>query len=673
MSSPLCLLVNQIRGPAVSAESLVLSRPLGASHLAFDKRTGVLVPCRRGSRERRCGCLRLGTNTDGASEVTPPLPEDPEKPDPDASDIENAVRQTGRWLERQLIAFALGISIAFIVLSFVGDLTASVPNSIVLMVRQFAVGLLVAALAAVFIPRLLRKDELREAVVDFVRDEVRRAIKEQTSRIEDQTEKIKDQTGELYRGAASLATLQKVGVTRVYATRAEADADLAADLDARPEKIRVLGLSLNDMAGRHPSFSDSWRRLCRLITEPVDPPIDVRIMVLDPETLGAALRSQGEGDLGDTSGLKRDVDRTLDQLKRLFERHQEAGGTSFDYRLYRIAPQLFLCKLDSVAYVEPYYFGGPPDEHGEHPIPLLRCEGDDLLADLETHFDLIWEFASVTSDEHRAHAAGVDKGVASTALQSIFFSPVDAAPRIDWVVREPWRDIEPGGGDLVTALEPGASGRRRSARLWLQGNSLISFFRDGEDLHRAVLAALEMGAELRALVLHPFCLEAQYRSYREQLLLSRAESLSFASYFADGKKHDRSKLVTDTTQTVQHIFDIQASSDYDLMVKLYASAPSCFLLLTDNRAMVEQYHFGKHSSEGPILGKEMPIVEYARDVAGPPSWRANRSPYSLLENHFEFVWDHLAVDPSELDLAPDSGRKRARSLEAASLGSAVVE
>lgn len=578
------------------------------------------------------------------------------------ANIEARVDKIKGWLERQLIAAAFVVGGAVVVVMSINGVTDPLPEAVVLVVRQFAVGLVVAALAAVFIPRLLKKDELKDALVKYVKKDVQQAIEELTKRIE-------DQTSALYKGAASLAAIQKVGITRVYTWRRHADADLASDLETEPSEIRVLGLSLNDMLGNNAALPRSWRRLRQAIgaNGANGRPVNVKILLIDPNSLGAALRSQGEGDSGDTSRLRHDVDEALEELRDLAEEHTRAGGASFEFRLYRVAPQLFFCLIDSVAYLQPYYFQRPVKDRGDQPpLPFLRCEGEDLLADLRNHFDLIWEFASASAEEYRrGHAVGTDQGASSAAVVNVFSSPETAARRMKWVIREA---VERDFADAAARSDPAAG------RLWLQGNSLDSFFRDGQtELYEAVLDVLEQGANVRVLLLHPYCTQAHYRSYREYLLPRRAEPMKFSDYYSSGK-HERSKLVKDTTQTIEEIFELRESYD-NIAVQLYATAPFCFLLLTDSRAMVEQYHFGKHGrgsarTDSRILGKDMPIVEYKKAPGGPRKWRPDRSPYSLLESHFTFVWENdVADDATEADLDPQSGVARACALELSPLAS----
>src|SRR5437588_1881079 len=573
----------------------------------------------------------------GAAAVEPGMPEMPtphgEHP-PDTTDeadpverVEKRLRQTARWIERQLIIVALVVGGLLIVASFSKSLTDPFPAAVVFLVRHLAVGLVVAGLAAVVLPHLLKKDELKDILIDFVRNDVLRAIETQTKTF--------------LQGAASIETIQRVGISRVYASRAEADADMARDLQS-PSEIRVLGLSLNDLVGHNAPLPESWRSICRAITSSeAGPTKDVKVLLIDPHSLGATLRSHAEGDSGSTTMLKHDVDEAVEQLRKLQKEHAAAGRASFEFRLYRVAPQLFFCHTGSVAYVQPYYFHGPRGERGDQPpLPLFRCAGDDLLADLRSHFEVIWDFASVSPDEYlRGHVIGIEKGAFSAAVTNVYSATDDAAKRMKYVIHEVAAKKE-----ATETLEGAVA--TTGGRVWLQGISLDSYFRpDGnERLYDAVQQVARLPAvDVRILLLHPYSVQAHYRAYREHLSDPLADHLSFAEYCRDQRLHDSSNLVVDTRRTINRIFTLNRPGCRNFSVKLYASAPFCFLLLTDDVAMVEQYHLGKQENdaldeEATILRKDMPIVEYKKHFERPPAWHVSRSPYSLLEDHFSFVW-----------------------------------
>jgi hypothetical protein len=330
-------------------------------------------------------------------------------------------------------------------------------------------------------------------------------------------------------------------------------------------------------------------------------------------------------------------------LKALNAKYPD-GGTTFELRLSRLAPQLFLCQTDSVSYVQPYYLRA---KQGPRRLPLARCVDKDVLTDFRNHFDMIWKYAAVPAEEYLdAHAVGIDDGAYSTASANIFSATDTAAGRMRCLIDQ--------------ARE----------RVWLQGISLDSYFSEGHQsrLYKAVRKAIASGTDVRILLLHPYSTQAFYRSYREHLL-SEEEEIEFGEYCEMGE-HENSILVQNAKRTLRRIFMLMKTRD-NLHVKLYASAPFAFMLLSDKSALIEQYHYGAFPDgeertddlEERILGKDMPVVEYRHKYEGPKEWHLSRSPYTLVDSHFCFLWDHLTIYAKPADLDPVVGRRRAVALE----------
>jgi hypothetical protein len=593
-----------------------------------------------------------------------------ELPEPNPPNDEQ-LRRIRRWFEVRLAAIALAVGIGVIFATFSKAIADPLPNSVVFLFRELAVALVIAAFAAVLVPQFMKKEELKDALIDYVKKDIRRAIN-------DQTQKIEAQTTALFEGAASLGTLHKVHISRVYASRTEADLDISKDLERPRKEIRVLGLSLNDMMGRNAPLRQTWTRLCRAITEGNPPTADVKVLVIDPHSLGAALRAHSEGTSAyEAFTLKTDVANAVQQLEKLKQQHYKAGGSSFDFRLYRTAPQLFLCWMDSVAYMQPYYYRRPLDDRvDEPPLPLVRSAGEGLLEDLHKHFELIWDFASMSAAQYLGgHAVGLDEGAWFTAIRNVFSTSGEAAWRMKWLMRQAAESASKRDAqDLPRELSPLGEPHAEKPRLWLQGISLDSYFDDEhpEHLWHEVLGAVESGVDVRILALHPYSAQAYYRTYREFVLGRRSNGARFSDYCKAQHWHDHSKLVTDASQTIDRILALRKDGRRNIQIRLYACAPSCFLLLTDDRAMIEQYHYGKdRTGHIPpdrigLLGKGTPLVEYKKieeeENRGPYGWRPSRSPYDLLKDHFEFVWNS-AADATKADLEPAEGRIRAAELE----------
>lgn len=528
----------------------------------------------------------------------------------------------------RLILFGLLFGAGAVVVIWLISLT-DLPEWAITTVEHTMIGLIVAAIAAVLIPLVVGSTELSEKLIDFLK---------------------RAQSRSLYDGAASLDALQNVGISRVYVSRNAADADIAADLK-KAQEIRIVGISLDDWTARsNATLGKSWTALRERIERPDrSQPCNVKIMLADPRSLGAVLRSEAEEEAGKTTSLETSVEATAKMLETLAEKHRDAG-TTCELRLYRVAPQLFICQADSVSYVQPYYLRV---KQGTRRLPLVRCVESDLVGDLQNHFTKIWELAAVPARDYLSNGVvGIENGAYSMASANIFSAVDKAGERMRCVIE--------GARECV----------------WLHGISLESYFNPSLSprLYNAVQSALRAGAEVRVLLLHPFSTQAYFRSYREHLLADEG-SIEFADYLATNA-HDESPLVQDTVRTIKKIFALNRSPSFKkagttIEIKLYASAPFSFMLVSDHAALIEQYHYGNYDesrlaneTDGDrLLGKKMPVVEYRDTYEGPRTWSRARTPYELLRSHYKFVWEKLAAEADPADLTLVDGRARAIALE----------
>jgi hypothetical protein len=244
-------------------------------------------------------------------------------------------------------------------------------------------------------------------------------------------------------------------------------------------------------------------------------------------------------------------------------------------------------------------------------------------SEMEQHFDWIWEHASISVHDYLdGEEVGTDEGINQCGGVNVYTDPRKASARIIYLLK------------------------KARERVSLQGISLHSFFRPGE-LREAISGLLEQGeVAVDVLLLDPDSLQAQYRSYREQLFIS--EDQTFEQYL-EQKQHEKSELFHDTLRTIEHIRHMvedirrrKAGTTWEprLTVALYASAPACFLLRIDDRMLVEQYHYGKIAPQTrSILGKDMPLFEYRRSSARLYEDESDplRRPFDLLVNHLEYA------------------------------------
>lgn len=484
----------------------------------------------------------------------------------------------------------------------------------------------------------------------FLRDDV-------TKSLEDVKRDIEEQTDTLVQTVASLEAMSKLGIVRVYSKRQDARADMINDIqDPTISHVYLIGISLNDfIGGKDRHFNQVWTTIIEYI-EGIRPLpkhtkcLDIKVLVIDPHCHGAHLRSFGENRQpgASSSRLYAEVGGTIHDLlalQKTAEQNWQKTGVTFEFRLYRLPPLLFLFSTDKVSYIEPYYFWA--SRAVDTSMPFLRC-GDGQIAALHQgmhdHFELIWEHASVAASQYDDQCnLGLDEGLHLSGAVNVFHDHRLARPRIHWLLEH------------------------ANQRVYIQGISLRSYF-DGRDLNRAIKTLVEAeNVDVKVLLLHPDSEQARYRSYREYLL--NKPPLTFETYQQNPELHKNSDLYRHTNQTIEGILSLQPHAKFRF--RLYNSAPTNFMLLIDNTLIVEQYHYGdlrspRASTVSNILGEDTTIFEYtceptymeeqANLYSSPPHIQVRM--LELMQNHFEFVFDDCAIEYTAPNLAPQNGHKQ---------------
>jgi hypothetical protein len=415
------------------------------------------------------------------------------------------------------------------------------------------------------------------------------------------------------------------------------------DLEAQDlRSIRIIGISLNDFLrnDQHQSLHSVWKLILSYVRGDRKPQsaLDVRILVIDPNCYGALLRSFGEIREDDDLAGRLDQDVTA-TARRLADLKAEAATRSaanpeiavtFDFRLYRVAPTVFMVSTDKAAYMQPYYFW--PKRQFETSMPVMRFETPFGREAMEDHFELLWRFASVDGVSWlNAHEIGLERGSYESGVVNLFTDQQQGYGRLCWLIEH--------------ARE----------RVYILGISLKSFFEPGSLFAAVQRAIARPGVDVRILLLDPDGTQAKYRSFREHQFADHCdrEYQRYEEYGGNPECHRESTLAQDTRASIRHIQAIERrDSTSGFRLKLYDASPTCFLMVADDRALVEQYHYGKYVPGGrterlgapPILGKDMALVEFARTREDDPliDLAGTRSSYDLLLNHFNFVFDACA-------------------------------
>lgn len=451
----------------------------------------------------------------------------------------------------------------------------------------------------------------------------------------------------------SMKVLDGKGISRVYESRSEAVEDMILDVRDQVTHIRIMGISLSSLIRyRDSRLYKVWDEITKYVKSNVDQAhprssrLEIKVLLIDPECLGAQLRSRWESahpqHPGRLSTLVADVlltAQTLQDFMKTIPTSPEAG-ISFEVRLYRLPPQLFLLSTDKVSYVMPYYFW-----RGAEDMPLFKLANIEaqLSQGMYDHFDLIWQKASISLEQFlEEHHVGLDKGMYECGAINVYDSLEKARKRIL---------------HLLGNVEE---------RVYIQGISLNSTLGgiDGsqpDDLLHVIGDLVRRGKEVKILLLDPESEQAKFRAFREWCLQKRQPD-TFKQY----QKQASEKLYWDTNETIRKLAALQ----YDLLhqnakidtlsIMKYDAAPCCFMFLVDNTVLVEQYIYGIVTRDRPngqspsILGGEMPLVEYVSQPGDLYEARPDKRVFEMMKDHFNFVFKHYAHPIEGLVTAPDN-------------------
>jgi len=500
-------------------------------------------------------------------------------------------------------------------------------------------------------------DGLRQQIVDHVAKDTKKL----TDELGEHTRKALDgiRTA-IEQSIKSLEAMNRSGILRLYATREDAGGDISQDLTNEDNnRIRVLGISLDDFVLRKdPTLGHAWHLIQNQIEKGIGEKrsLDIKVLLIDPTCLGAQLRSKGEERLSSQQAgrLKHDVDVAIDELLRLHAKCRQ-DNVKFECRLYRLPPILFLCLTDSASYVQQYHFWSSRLDNKS--FPVLRFQNiqsagglQSLHAELEQHFNWIWENASVALEAYcKQWSLGPDKGVSQAGILNVFTDPVDGLTRMQ-------------------RLLEGAQNR-----VCLQGISLHSFFnRSNPRLYQLISALLMKDqVEVEVLLLNPASEQALFRAYRESSFDNQA--VTRAEYFDDQTgAHRTSALYLETMASKAAIeflvreISLKKPDSWRPKLKagFYDSSPFFFMIRIDDSVLVEQYHYGKLPDDlygaRVILGKDLPLIEYTRTPSDLFD-QTRRTPFALLESHFDFALRDAALFPvADWATTSRGGRQPAR-------------
>jgi hypothetical protein len=540
------------------------------------------------------------------------------------------------WLRTAILA---GVAVALIGLSFQWHVMTR-PTITSFLASQLGTGILVGALGAALV----------QAVVMSAPQTIRELVEELRTRPREAElgDRLAELTAELRKHdlrTSSSDALSRMGVVDVLTSSDEGAAKMSAVLDD-PElsDVRLLGVSLSTwFGGRRHSRGLGWpgERLEHLLLdgEPgIQRPhgIHVRVMLVDPSCLGLRLLTHGpEGDsLEELGRLRNEIDEVAGHLSALSRKvARQASGNSLQVRFYRGVPPFFLLTARQGAFTRSYYHGLAGDARSAASEAVWHFGAESAAYQASgRHFDAIWDTDSVPCEESLTHKAiGTDQGIGESGIVNIYTDRESAQERIRWLISH------------------------ARQRVWIQGVSLSHHL--SPPLEEVMLGLLQNEAvDTRVLILDADSDQAVRKSYRDYLLdQNDGAAIDYETYVKDKHLHTTSQFYGNLRHSTRRLETMRARTPAgNFQVRQYACAPTSYILVADDHALIEQFHYGKPvNAAGSMkaqlqLAREMPLIEYARpgsDLFEAQPWL---NPLSVIEDHFSQVFERFGspVQPS---------------------------
>jgi hypothetical protein len=434
----------------------------------------------------------------------------------------------------------------------------------------------------------------------------------------------------------NIEALASAGISRVFRSRIEASDSMVSSMrDDATTELRLMGISLGDLVhpGSRSSLTAGWSRIEDRLRHGNDNsgPLQVRVLLAAPGSTGTRLLGIGAQwhATGTADWHLPRVPDSLDQvilavawqLRRLAAAVPQTSETSFELRFYRSIPQFFLCATNKSTYVHPYYL--PSGERVLDPVVMSFSAEAARHRAAQRHFDVIWSHGSVPADEVLVSSLlGIEPGMAQSGGSEVFVDPESVRKRV------------------VELLH----GARR--RVWIQAMTLEAFRSSPIDREMEEIAR-RAGLDVRLVVLDPTGETAFTKTFHEYLLLHPGATVK--DYRRDKQAHRNTRMYHSIEASIVWFQQLAQRSSGSLRLHKSNFSSNMFLLIVDDVALVEQYHYGKAPGVAPdamvpmLLAEEMPTLEYHDPGTTLFNRQATLDPLQVIESHFLFMFDHLSL------------------------------
>src|SRR4030042_2406883 len=339
----------------------------------------------------------------------------------------NLFDKTARWLILILCLLFVTLGLFFIIISIYLPLSPLTKDILKLIGNSLLITGLVSIGTTYFIKKQSERvqeyhrkkfeeeisfalNNLHSAVTDLtkiIRESVYDGIEIIRNEVSEQTRKITNYVG-------SLNDLNITGAVRLYKNRSEAKYDIKQTLtNEAVNEIKIIGISLNDLVRDEDEIlHDAWENLEKYIRREGKriKRLDIKLLIIDPCSNGAYLRASAEAQRDYFAPrLFEDVITSMTHFRELEKLSDQKGGNdsqvSFEAKIYRTPPILYLVWTPNISFVQQYYFW--PSHKSNINIPIIKYHkqtgsvhpGRYMHDELKDHFNWIWNHASITLSE----------------------------------------------------------------------------------------------------------------------------------------------------------------------------------------------------------------------------------------------------------------------------------
>ncbi|MEW6609562.1 MAG: hypothetical protein AB1414_19310 [bacterium] len=425
---------------------------------------------------------------------------------------------------------------------------------------------------------------------------------------------VKSITHELANYVKALDTMVTDGIIAIYKSRKDAKEAISEELmNEKNNNLRLVGISLRDFLKGDRLFPEEWKgtkvRLESKSVKEGKKPLKIQLLLINPCCEQAIYRAESE-EPRRTSHRERnlfiEVTQILESLNELIEILSDKGNL-LEVKIYTTSPSCLLMLSDNYAFVEQYHYR---EEITSGYMPVIQYDINSKVGkEMVKHFDFIWGKARDFKSYIKEKSIGTAEAIKDSRIINIYLDRELLTERLKYLIENVSGEIRVMGISLSSYIIPGAI--------------LISRLGREEQPMK----------NIRLLLINPLSQQAKYRASKESNHPYKDYTLTI---------HKEHRLYNDTMGSIREINRL-AKLKSPIEGKVYSSAPSCFLFITNESVFIEQYHYGQTEEakkvKETVLSRVVPVIEYSKDSIV----------YSLMQDHFDYVWKECSISTEDFE------------------------